>query len=158
MYDSADVTPSLSDPHPTPPSTTADEAEASAHAVSPSGDASMGGAGGTSDTAPEAAAQAEGSVTADQVKLALRRVKDPELNLNILDLGLVYEMGVEGNDVTIDMSLTSPGCPSGPEIMGDAERQLQTIPGVGKVAVNLVWSPPWTPDRIEPRVRAYLGF
>jgi metal-sulfur cluster biosynthetic enzyme len=67
-------------------------------------------------------------------------------------------MGVDGNDISIDMSLTSPGCPSGPEIMGDAERQLQTIPGVGKVAVNLVWSPPWTPDRIEPRVRAYLGF
>ncbi len=100
----------------------------------------------------------EGAVTTDQVKLALRRVKDPELNLNILDLGLVYEMAVEGSDVKIDMSLTSPGCPSGPEIMGDAERQLKSIPGVGAVAVNLVWSPPWTPDRIEPRVRAYLGF
>jgi metal-sulfur cluster biosynthetic enzyme len=158
MYDSADVTPSPRDPHQTPLSTAADQAEASAHAVSPSGDAPLGGVGGTSGTAPEAAAEGEASVTADQVKLALRRVKDPELNLNILDLGLVYEMGVEGNDVTIDMSLTSPGCPSGPEIMGDAERQLQTIPGVGKVAVNLVWSPPWTPDRIEPRVRAYLGF
>lgn len=100
----------------------------------------------------------ERAVTTDQVKLALRRVKDPELNLNILDLGLVYEMAVDGSDVKIDMSLTSPGCPSGPEIMGDAERQLRSIPGVGDVAVNLVWSPPWTPDRIEPRVRAYLGF
>jgi metal-sulfur cluster biosynthetic enzyme len=100
----------------------------------------------------------EGGVTTDQVKLALRRVKDPELNLNILDLGLVYEMAVDGSDVKIDMSLTSPGCPSGPEIMGDAERELRSIPGVGDVAVNLVWSPPWTPDRIEPRVRAYLGF
>ncbi len=97
-------------------------------------------------------------ITTDQIKLALRRVKDPELNLNILDLGLVYDMAVEGSDVKIDMSLTSPGCPSGPEIMGDAERQLKSIPGVGDVAVNLVWSPPWTPERIEPRVRAYLGF
>lgn len=96
--------------------------------------------------------------TSDQVRLALRRVKDPELNLNILDLGLVYDIAVEGRDVSIDMSLTSPGCPSGPEIMGDAERQLREVPGVGNVAVNLVWSPPWTPDRIEPRVRAYLGF
>lgn len=104
--------------------------------------------------------EAEGAstVTIDQVKLALRRVKDPELNLNILDLGLVYDIAVTGSDVSIDMSLTSPGCPSGPEIMGDAERQLQGIPGVGNVAVNLVWSPPWTPERIEPRVRAYLGF
>lgn len=98
------------------------------------------------------------SVTEDQVKLALRRVKDPELNLNILDLGLIYAITVEGADVSIDMSLTSPGCPSGPEIMTEAEQQLKAIPGVGNVAMNLVWSPPWTPERIEPRVRAYLGF
>jgi metal-sulfur cluster biosynthetic enzyme len=99
-----------------------------------------------------------GSITEDKVKLALRRVKDPELNLNILDLGLIYAINVEGNDVKIDMSLTSPGCPSGPEIMTDAENQLKAMEGVGTVAMNLVWSPPWTPDRIEPRVRAYLGF
>jgi metal-sulfur cluster biosynthetic enzyme len=97
-------------------------------------------------------------ITEDQVKLALRRVKDPELNLNILDLGLIYAINVEGNDVKIDMSLTSPGCPSGPEIMSEAEQQLKAMPGVGAVAMNLVWSPPWTPERIEPRVRAYLGF
>ena len=99
-----------------------------------------------------------GAITADQAKLVLRRVKDPELNLNIVDLGLIYDVNVEGSDVRIDMSLTSPGCPSGPEIMGEAEQQLKTIPGVGGVTVNLVWSPPWTPDRIEPRVRAYMGF
>ncbi len=99
-----------------------------------------------------------GTISEDQVKLALRRVKDPELNLNILDLGLIYAIKVEGNDVSIDMSLTSPGCPSGPEIMTEAEGQLKSLPGVGTVAMNLVWSPPWTPERIEPRVRAYLGF
>lgn len=109
----------------------------------------------TESTAPVAAA---GSISEDQVKLALRRVKDPELNLNILDLGLIYAIKVEGSDVSIDMSLTSPGCPSGPEIMTDAENQLKAMPGVGNVAMNLVWSPPWSPDRIEPRVRAYLGF
>ena len=97
-------------------------------------------------------------LTEDQVKLALRRVKDPELNLNILDLGLIYGIRVEENNVAVDMSLTSPGCPSGPEIMSEAEQQLKAIPGVGAVAMNLVWSPPWTPERIEPRVRAYLGF
>ena len=99
-----------------------------------------------------------GVVSEDQVKLALRRVKDPDLNLNILDLGLVYGITVDGAKVKVDMTLTSPGCPSGPEIMGDAERHLKAIPGVGNVAVNLVWSPFWSPDRIEPRVRAYLGF
>lgn len=102
-------------------------------------------------------AAAFADVSLEQAKLALRKVKDPDLNLNIVDLGLVYDVRVEGNDVTVDMSLTSPGCPSGPEIMGDAERVLKALPGVGTVTVNLVWSPFWTPDRIEPRVRAYMG-
>ena len=99
-----------------------------------------------------------GVISADQAKLALRRVKDPELNLNIVDLGLVYEITVDGGTVRVDMSLTSPGCPSGPEIMGEAEQQIRTLPGVTDVQMNLVWSPPWTPERIEPRVRAYMGF
>lgn len=99
-----------------------------------------------------------GGVTVDQARLALRRVKDPELNLNIVDLGLVYAIDVAGDVVRVDMSLTSPGCPSGPDIMRDAEDQLKTLPGIGGVEMNLVWSPPWTPERIEPRVRAYLGF
>ena len=108
---------------------------------------------------PNSASEEEAEpLTEDQVKLALRRVKDPELNLNILDLGLVYAIRVDGNAVSIDMTLTSPGCPSGPEIMTDAERHLKAIPGVEDVAVNLVWDPFWTPERIEPRVRAYLGF
>lgn len=110
------------------------------------------------DAAPPSPAAPAGAIAEDQVKLALRRVKDPELNLNIIDLGLVYAITVAGADVKVDMSLTSPGCPSGPEIMSEAEAQLKAIPGVGKVEMELVWSPPWTPDRIEPRVRAYLGF
>jgi metal-sulfur cluster biosynthetic enzyme len=98
------------------------------------------------------------ALSVDQVRLALRRVKDPELNLNIVDLGLVYEIRTEGSKAIIDMSLTSPGCPSGPEIMKDAEDAIRTVDGVTDAVINLVWSPPWTPERIEPRVRAYLGF
>ena len=111
----------------------------------------------TPSTAP-AGDTGEAAVSVDQAKLALRRVKDPELNLNIIDLGLVYDIRVEGATVDVDMSLTSPGCPSGPEIMGEAEQQLRTVPGVEQVNMHLVWSPIWTPERIEPRVRAYLGF
>lgn len=96
-------------------------------------------------------------VSTDQVKMALRRVKDPELNLNIVDLGLIYEIRVDGPSVAIDMSLTSPGCPSGPEIMSGAEDAARGVPGVEDVSVNLVWNPMWSPERIEPRVRAYLG-
>lgn len=94
----------------------------------------------------------------DVVRAALRRVKDPELNLNIVDLGLVYGIAVEGPKVMIDMSLTSPGCPSGPEIMTAAEQQVRALDGVQDVAVNLVWDPMWSPERIEPRIRAYMGF
>jgi metal-sulfur cluster biosynthetic enzyme len=121
---------------------------------------------GASTPAPSAAAAAQpepgsGDAFADlsleQVKLALRRVKDPDLNLNIVDLGLVYDVRLVGKDVEVDMSLTSPGCPSGPEIMSDAERILKAVPGVGEVTINLVWTPFWSPDRIEPRVRAYMG-
>ena len=99
-----------------------------------------------------------GALTEDMVKLALRRVKDPELNLNIVDLGLIYTIAVDGTVVNIDMSLTSPGCPSGPEIMTEAEKEVRTVEGVTDVKMNLVWSPFWSPERIEPRVRAYLGF
>lgn len=99
-----------------------------------------------------------GVVSEDQVKLALRRVKDPDLNLNILDMGLVYGIEVKGTTVKVDMTLTSPGCPSGPEIMGNAEQEIKTLPGVESVEMNLVWTPFWTPEKMEPRVRAYLGF
>jgi metal-sulfur cluster biosynthetic enzyme len=97
-------------------------------------------------------------VSEDQVKLALRRVKDPELDLNIMDIGLVYAIEVDGPKVKVDMTLTSPGCPSGPEIMGDAQREIESLPGVESADINLVWTPFWTPEKMEPRVRAYLGF
>src|SRR5256885_15762809 len=99
-----------------------------------------------------------GVVSEDQVKLALRRVKDPDLHLNIIDLGLVYAIAVDGSTVKVDMTLTSPACPSGPELMTNAQQEVMTLPGVEKVDVNLVWMPFWTPEKMEPRVRAYLGF
>ena len=108
--------------------------------------------------APAAQGDPAQDITEDSVRLALRRVKDPELNLNIVDLGLVYNVVVdEGAKVIVDMSLTSPGCPAGPQIMTDVERAIQAMPGVGKVVINLVWEPYWTPERIEPKVRAYMG-
>lgn len=94
----------------------------------------------------------------EDVRTVLRRVKDPELNLNIVDLGLIYTIEVtEGKDVHVEMTLTSPGCPSGPEIMSEAQRVIETLEGVGAVDIELVWSPYWTPERIDPRLRAFLG-
>jgi metal-sulfur cluster biosynthetic enzyme len=102
--------------------------------------------------------QARQPITEEQVRSALRRVKDPELNLNIVDLGLVYAIEVtDGRDVHVDMTLTSPGCPSGPEIMSEAQRAIEGLDGAGTVDIELVWTPYWTPDRIDPRLRAFLG-
>ena len=123
----------------------------------PAPDSAPSGAAAEQVTVPPGSGAAFSELTLEQVKLALRKVKDPDLNLNIVDLGLVYDVRLIGTDVEVDMSLTSPGCPSGPEIMGDAERILKALPGVGSVTINLVWTPFWSPDRIEPRVRAYMG-
>jgi metal-sulfur cluster biosynthetic enzyme len=112
---------------------------------------------GATPAAAESSATS-GVVSEDQVKLALRRVKDPDLQLNIIDLGLVYGIVVDGSTVKVDMTLTSPACPSGPELMTNAEREVRSLTGVEKVEVNLVWMPFWTPEKMEPRVRAYLGF
>ena len=97
-------------------------------------------------------------VTTDLVRKALKGVKDPELGLNVVDIGLIYDVTLsEAGDVHITMSLTSPGCPSGPEIMGDVKSVVADLEGVNSVEVELVWEPYWTPDRMDPRVRAFLG-
>ena len=96
-------------------------------------------------------------VTVEQVRDALRAVKDPELNLNVVDLGLVYE--IEGSDsgaVHMEMTLTSPGCPVGPEMLSDAHGVIEKLEGVTKVDVELVWEPYWTPEKMDPRVRSLL--
>lgn len=111
-----------------------------------------------SSSAPAPAGPPASALTEDVVKATLRRVKDPELNLNIVDLGLVYAVTVDAGLVTVDVTLTSPGCPSGPEILSMAEQQLRALPGVDDVVMNLVWDPMWSPDRMEPRIKAYLGF
>ena len=97
-------------------------------------------------------------VTPEAVRKALRGVKDPELNLNIIDIGLVYDVAVgEAGEVHVRMTLTSPGCPAGPEIVGDVKRTIEDLEGVTSVAVDIVWEPYWTPERMDPRVRAFLG-
>jgi len=94
----------------------------------------------------------------DSVRKALRAVKDPELNLNIIDLGLVYdiEVGDEG-DVQVRMTLTSPGCPAGAEILQGVKEVAADLEGVRSVVAVPVKENYWTPERMDPRVRAFLG-
>jgi metal-sulfur cluster biosynthetic enzyme len=95
---------------------------------------------------------------AEEIRQALRTVSDPELGLNIVDLGLVYDIRVEEGAAAVDMTLTSPGCPAGPQILESARAAVVGVEGVGQAKVNLVWKPFWTPDRIDPAVRALMGF
>jgi metal-sulfur cluster biosynthetic enzyme len=112
------------------------------------------------ETAPGTAAPMPATPpTPEILRKALRAVKDPELNLNIIDIGLVYD--IEVNDpgmVHVRMTLTSPGCPAGTEIIDDVKRVLSDMEGVRSVEVELVWDPYWTPEKMDPRVRAFLGF
>jgi metal-sulfur cluster biosynthetic enzyme len=97
--------------------------------------------------------------TSEAIRKAIRAVKDPELNLNIIDIGLVYDVDIdEAGDVRIRMTLTSPGCPAGTEIIDDVKRVVGDMEGVRSVDVELVWEPYWTPEKMDPRVRTFLGF
>lgn len=98
-------------------------------------------------------------MTSDTVKRALRGVKDPELGLNIVDIGLVYDVAVsDDGDAHIQMTLTSPGCPAGAEIVQDVRNVVGDLEGIESVEVELVWEPFWTPDKMDPRVKAFMGF
>jgi metal-sulfur cluster biosynthetic enzyme len=98
------------------------------------------------------------TLTEETLRQALRAVKDPELNLSIIDLGLVYDVAVEDGAVHIRMTLTSPGCPAGPQIMNDIHKTLRPVEGVKDVDIEIVWEPYWTPEQIDPKIRAMMGF
>lgn len=92
-----------------------------------------------------------------QVVEALKQVIDPELMINIVDLGLIYEVELDGSDVSVDMTLTSPACPAGPQIMQQAKMALEQLDNVGEAKIRLVMSPPWSPDRMTDDARDQLG-
>jgi metal-sulfur cluster biosynthetic enzyme len=94
----------------------------------------------------------------DALLSALRTVKDPELNVNVIDLGLVYSVQTRDDQVDVEMTLTTPACPAGPEILRNAVTALEAVPGVSKANVRLVMSPPWTPDRMTDAARDELGY
>ena len=93
----------------------------------------------------------------DQLIAALRTVKDPELNINIVDLGLVYAIQTQDDQVFVDMTLTTPACPAGPQILKDSVSALEKVEGVAKAHVKLVMSPPWSPDKMTDYARDELG-
>lgn len=97
-------------------------------------------------------------VTTEQVYAALREVHDPELPVNIVDLGLIYGVQVEPDQtIRLTMTLTTPGCGMAQQIAMTAKQRLLQIPGVTQAWVTVVWEPRWTPDRMSPAAKAQLG-
>lgn len=96
-------------------------------------------------------------VTEKDVRKALRKVKDPELNLDIVVLGLVYDLDIADTHVNARISLTSPFCPAANQIIDDTKAAIEGVEGIETANVELTFDPPWTPERIDPLIRATLG-
>ena len=97
------------------------------------------------------------TLTEKDVRTALKGVKDPELGLDLVVLGLIYEIKVEGDRVEAVMSLTSPMCPVAGQIVEEVQAAIEGVDGIASAEVELTFDPPWTPDRISPLIRASLG-
>jgi metal-sulfur cluster biosynthetic enzyme len=96
--------------------------------------------------------------TVEELREKLAEVKDPEIDMSIVELGLVYDIEYDDGDVLITMTLTSPGCPLGPVIRGEAYAKLKEVPGVKDVDVQIVWNPPWDPRTMASEdVKMMLG-
>ena len=100
---------------------------------------------------------ADGAVSEDQVWQALRTVHDPEIPVNIVDLGLVYACDLRDSQVDIDLTLTAPGCGMGPVLVQDVERRVAMVPFVTNVNVNLVFDPPWDREMMSEEAQLELG-
>lgn len=97
------------------------------------------------------------AVTEKDVREALKTVKDPELGLDLVVLGLVYDVKIEGDEVEATVSLTSPMCPVADQIVDEAREAIAAVEGVESARVELTFDPPWTPERISPLIRSSLG-
>ena len=98
------------------------------------------------------------TVTPDEIREVLKTVYDPEIPVNVVDLGLIYDVQVnDNNDVYVQMTLTFPGCSMGPQIAQQAEWAIQDVDGIEDVQIEIVFDPPWSPDLISEEARAQLG-
>jgi metal-sulfur cluster biosynthetic enzyme len=93
----------------------------------------------------------------EQVLEALKEVVDPELLVNVVDLGLIYNVNINDEIIDVEMTLTSPACPAGPQLIQQAKTALARLEGIETVNVNLIMTPPWTPERMTEAARDQLG-
>ncbi len=93
----------------------------------------------------------------EEIVGALKECYDPEIPVNVWDLGLIYDVSVDGDKVHIKMTLTAPGCPMHRYISEEVKNKIQTVNGVKEATVEVVWDPPWNPDKMSKEARAQLG-
>lgn len=96
-------------------------------------------------------------MTKEDVVKVLRDCYDPEIPINVWDLGLVYDINIDGDKVHVKMTLTAPGCPMHTMISQDVKSKLESIEGVKQGTVEMVWEPPWSPDKMSEEAKAQLG-
>jgi len=96
-------------------------------------------------------------VTRDEIVTVLKDCYDPEIPINIWDLGLVYDINVQDGNVGIKMTLTAPGCMMGGMIAEEVKSKIKAMQGVNDAKVELVWDPPWSPDKMSPEAKAQMG-
>ena len=96
-------------------------------------------------------------VSEEQVREALAKVVDPEMGINIMELGLVYEIKIENDNILVKMTLTSPMCPVGPMILSEAEEAVKKIPGVKEIKIGLTFEPMWGPEKMSEAAKLQLG-
>jgi FeS assembly SUF system protein len=93
----------------------------------------------------------------EEIVKALKECYDPEIPVNVWDLGLIYDVNVDGDKVHVKMTLTAPGCPMHSFISKEVEQKLQSVSGVKEATVEVVWDPPWSPDKMSPDAKVQLG-
>jgi len=99
------------------------------------------------------------TVTEDAVRAALRQVDDPEVGMNVVDLGLVYRIAVTSERIDVDMTMTTPACPMGDMILDAAHEAIRDVaPDDAQIEVHLVWDPPWDPSKMSEQAREHFGW
>ena len=108
--------------------------------------------------APGAVASGPNAEREAQILQNLKKIYDPEIPMNIVDLGLIYGMDWQGDDVTVHMTLTAPGCPVAGILAEEVKGAVEKVPSVRQATVDMIWEPPWTPDRMSEFAKRQFGY
>lgn len=107
--------------------------------------------------APQSTSQSAGDLTQEKILEVLSEVYDPEIPIDIVNLGLIYGIDIDGGNVKISMTMTAPGCPASTQIAGESKLMVEELPGVENVDIDIVWDPPWDPSKMSEEAQQSMG-